>query len=55
MNFAFSGNKSRADESYIPEASRGKYSVASARRRREAVMADFIRDNNNKDGWVSPT
>jgi len=28
MNFAFAGNKRRADESYIPEASRGKHSIA---------------------------
>src|ERR1700675_4155491 len=47
---AFGGNKRRRNKSYIPKAACGKHSIAHARRRRNNIMADFIRDNINKDG-----
>src|ERR1700732_770148 len=47
---AFGGNKRRGGKSYIPKAACGKHSTAHARRRRNDNMADFIKDNINKDG-----
>src|SRR6202051_1095940 len=50
MKSAIPGNKRHPYKSYIPKAACGKHSTAHARRRRENTMADFIRDNINKDG-----
>src|SRR6202051_4595277 len=50
MKSAIPGNKRHPYKSYIPKAACGKHSTAHARRRRNNIMADFIRDNINKDG-----
>src|ERR1700681_4058057 len=47
---AFGGNKRRRNKSYIRKAACGKHSIAHARRRRNNIMADKIRENINKDG-----
>src|SRR5260370_8905153 len=44
------GNKHRPYKSYLQRAARGKDSVTIAPPRRKNTMADFIRDNINKDG-----